>query len=165
MKVFREGIRPALSTGLSVTRVGTRGYNERQKDQNSALLKALAAFEQAQEFSHFGAELADNAKADITRGNWLRQVFTQVPGETYNLTAQQLIIAVVLESPTTQPLDIAVLKRQAIELAKNIKGDSDFEIAKTQLIEQSTSPAPQPAKETSAEAAKPEAKPKEAIAK
>lgn len=137
MKVFREGIRPALNTGLSVTRVGTRGYVDRQKDQNSALLKALAAYEQAQEFSHFGAELADSAKADITRGNWLREVFTQVPGETYNVTAQQLIMSAVLESPTSLPLDIPRLKKQAIDLAKTIKADEDFVVLKDQLIQQS----------------------------
>jgi F-type H+-transporting ATPase subunit alpha len=137
MKVFREGIRPALNTGLSVTRVGTRGYNDRQKDQNSKLLKAQAAYSQAQEFSHFGAELSAAAKADITRGEWLREVFTQVPGETYNVLAQQLIMAVVLESQTDLNLDIAVVKRQAIEMAKNIKSDSDFEVAVTQLKQQS----------------------------
>jgi len=137
MKVFREGIRPALNTGLSVTRVGTRGYNDRQKDQNSALLKAQAAYEQAQEFSHFGAELADSAKADIVRGNWLREVFTQVPGETYNLIAQQLIMGVVLESPTTTNLDIAQLKKQSIELAKTVKSDEQFTVAKEQLAEKS----------------------------
>jgi F-type H+-transporting ATPase subunit alpha len=137
MKIFRESIRPALSTGLSVTRVGTRGYNERQKDQNSKLLKALASYNQAQEFSHFGAELSENAKADIARGNWLREIFTQVPGETYNLMAQQLIMGVALSAPTTSQLDIAVLKRQAIELAKNIKNDQEFDAAMAQLQSQS----------------------------
>ncbi len=142
MKVFREGIRPALNTGLSVTRVGTRGYVDRQKDQNSALLKSLAAYEQAQEFSHFGAELADSAKADIVRGNWLREVFTQVPGETYNVTAQQLIMSAVLESQTSQPLDISKLKKQAIELAKNIKADEDITVLKDQLVQQSLKGVP-----------------------
>ncbi len=142
MKVFREGIRPALNTGLSVTRVGTRGYNDRQKDQNSKLLKAQASYTQAQEFSHFGAELSAAAKSDITRGDWLRRVFTQVPGETYNLMAQQLIMDIVLNSPTDAQLDIAVLKRQSIEMATNIKNDADFNVAKTQLSQQSTKAVP-----------------------
>jgi F0F1-type ATP synthase alpha subunit len=142
MKIFRDGVRPALNTGLSVTRVGTRGYNDRQKDQNSHLLKAQAAYSQAMEFSHFGAELSDNAKADIARGNWLREVFTQVPGETYNLLAQQLIMDVVLEAPTNQPIDIKTLKAHAIEQAKNIKTDEDFKIASTLLRQQAK---PQPA--------------------
>lgn len=155
MKVFREGIRPALNTGLSVTRVGTRGYNDRQKDQNASLLKAQAAYEQAQEFSHFGAELADSAKADIVRGNWLRSAYTQVPGETYSLMAQQLIMDVILNSPPTVELDVALLKRQAIELSKNIKSDSDFTAASTQLKSQVAKATAQPPATSSAPAAQP----------
>ena len=136
MKIFRDGIRPALNTGLSVTRVGTRGYNERQKNQNAQTLKALAAYSQAQEFSHFGAELADSAKADIVRGTWLHKAFIQVPGETYNVMAQQLILEIILSTPTLASLDIAVLKRQAKEMAKNIKDDSQFEAAKSALAQQ-----------------------------
>jgi F-type H+/Na+-transporting ATPase subunit alpha len=136
MKVFREGVRPALNTGLSVTRVGTRGYNDRQKDQNSALLKALAAYEQAQEFSHFGAELADSAKADIARGSWLKQAYTQIPGETYSLNAQQLIISAILESQTSVPMDVPALKKKSSELAKTIKADEDFNTVKAQLTQQ-----------------------------
>jgi len=145
MKIFREGVRPALNTGLSVTRVGTRGYNDRQKDQNSKLLKAQAAYAQAQEFSHFGAELADTAKADITRGDWLREAYTQIPGETYNLMAQQLIMDTVLESPPTAKLDVPLLKRQSIELAKEIKTDADFDKVKMELRQQVTQAVAAPA--------------------
>jgi hypothetical protein len=61
-------------------------------------------------------------------------------GETYSLTAQQLIISVVLDSPTSQKLDISVLKRQAIELAKNVKNDGEFNGAKAKLMEQANQP-------------------------
>ncbi|MBX4197679.1 sodium-transporting two-sector ATPase, partial [Candidatus Saccharibacteria bacterium] len=137
MKIFRDGIRPALNTGLSVTRVGTRGYNDRQKNQNATTLKALAAFGQAQEFSHFGAELADSAKTDLVRGNWLHSLFIQVPGETYSVIAQQLMMDIILETATSDNIDIAVLKRQAKDSAKNIKQDADFEAAKSELRQQS----------------------------
>lgn len=136
MKIFRDGIRPALNTGLSVTRVGTRGYNSRQKNQNATTLKALSSYSQAQEFSHFGAELADSAKADLIRGQWLHKLFIQVAGETYNVMAQQLMMDIILETPTSGEIDIAVLKRQAKEMAKNIKQDADFEAAKAQLTQQ-----------------------------
>lgn len=157
MKIFREGVRPALNTGLSVTRVGTRGYNDRQKDQNSKLLKAQAAYTQAQEFSHFGAELADTAKADITRGDWLREAYTQIPGETYNLMAQQLIMDTVLESPPTVKIDVPLLKRQSIELAKEVKTDADFDKVKMKLRQQVTqavaAPAAPPAAQPAAQPA------------
>src|SRR5579862_2446394 len=136
MDVFREGLRPALNIGTSVTRVGTRGYNQRQKDQNAKILKAMAAYNQAKEFAHFGSGLSQAAKADMVLGNWLRRVFTQAPGETYSLMAQQLMLDVVLAADVKAPLDISLLKRQAPHMASLVKADSDYDLVKTQLTEQ-----------------------------
>jgi F-type H+/Na+-transporting ATPase subunit alpha len=136
MNVFREGMRPALNIGTSVTRVGTRGYNERQKKQNAAALKAVASYNQAKEFSHFGAGLAASAKADVAKGERLRKLFTQVPGETYNLLTQQLMMDVVLESDAMAELNVDLLKRQAQTLSPNIKVDNEYEPTKQQLKEQ-----------------------------
>lgn len=136
MDIFREGLRPALNLGTSVTRVGTRGYNERQKAQHAKLLKATAAYEQAQEFARFGSGLAPAARADIVLGERLRELFTQTPGETYNLMAQQLMLDVILQADTNVPLDIAVLKRQAPHMASLVKAESDYDLVRVQLIEQ-----------------------------
>ena len=136
MNVFREGMRPALNIGTSVTRVGTRGYNDRQKRQNAAALKAFAAYNQAKEFSHFGAGLAAGAKADVQKGERLKQMFTQVPGETYNLLAQQLMMDIILESDVLANLDVDLLKKQAKALAPEIKVENEYEPTKQLLKEQ-----------------------------
>lgn len=136
MDIFREGLRPALNLGTSVTRVGQRGYNERQKKQNSDTLKAMGAYAQAKEFAHFGSGLAAGAKTDLVKGQRLRQLFTQVPGETYNLLAQQLMLDVVLAADVSLELDISLLKKQAKTLAAAIKEDSDYEPAVQKLKEQ-----------------------------
>ncbi|MGH7157020.1 MAG: sodium-transporting two-sector ATPase [Candidatus Saccharimonadales bacterium] len=136
MEVFRQGLRPALNLGTSVTRVGTRGYNERQKDQNAKVLKAMAAYNQALQFAHFGSGLAPAAKADIALGNRLREVFTQAPGETYSLMAQQLMLDVVLAADINAPLNVSLLKRQAPHMASLVKADNDYELVKVQLTEQ-----------------------------
>jgi F-type H+-transporting ATPase subunit alpha len=97
MDVFRNGLRPAVNVGLSVTRVGARGHNDRQKKHNADVFKALTSFAQAQEFSRFGTELALQAQKDITLGNQLHALMTQVPGETYSLVEQQLMVDTVLD--------------------------------------------------------------------
>jgi F-type H+-transporting ATPase subunit alpha len=51
MKTFRDGIRPAIDVGLSVTRVGGVGHNKRQHGQNGKIFKSLTAYEQAKEFA------------------------------------------------------------------------------------------------------------------
>lgn len=130
MDVFRSGLRPAVNVGLSVTRVGTRGHNSRQKKQNEATFKVLTAYNEAQEFAHFGSELALGAKKDIALGDQLRTLLTQKPGETYNLLAQQLMLDVILDPQTGPTADIATLKKVASDTALKIKKDEDY----TQLL-------------------------------
>jgi F-type H+-transporting ATPase subunit alpha len=50
MQTFRNGIRPALNIGLSVTRAGGVGHNKRQKAFAAQTLKTLADYRQAEEF-------------------------------------------------------------------------------------------------------------------
>jgi F-type H+-transporting ATPase subunit alpha len=127
MEVFRNGLRPAINTGLSVTRVGARGHGERQKIQNAEVLKVLTAYSQAQEFAHFGSELALATKKDVDLGNQLHALMTQIPGESYALTAEQLMLDVLLDPAAGTGLDIKKLKKITPELAIQIKNDSDYE--------------------------------------
>lgn len=136
MDVFRNGLRPAVNVGLSVTRVGARGHNNRQKKQNADVFKALTAFAQAQEFSHFGSELALNTKKDITLGNQLHTLMTQIPGETYDLTTQQLMLDIVLNPAANIGLNIPELKKAAPEAAKRIQKAEDYDESLTLLEDQ-----------------------------
>jgi F-type H+-transporting ATPase subunit alpha len=138
MEIFRSGLRPAVSTGLSVTRVGSRGLNNRQKDQAGRMLMALSAYNRAQEFAHFGSELALETRKDVDLGRQLQNLLTQVPGETYEVVAQQLMLDVMLEAETGVKVDVGVLKRQVHELARSIKSEDQYaktlEKLKSQLL-------------------------------
>lgn len=127
MDIFRSGLRPALNVGLSVTRVGGRGHNRRQKDQNAKTLKALAEYSQAQEFAHFGSELALQTQSNIVRGLRLYELLTQAPGETHNLIAQQLMLEVTLSPQAEATFDIDVLKRLVDEASLQIKSEQDYQ--------------------------------------
>lgn len=136
MQVFREGLRPAVHTGLSVTRVGGRGHNARQKTQAALTLQALSAYARAQEYAHFGTELAPAAQADILRGLKLRQMMAQVPGETYSVMAQQMMLDILLDSRQAAVVDVTQLKRAANETAALVKNDADYDNVLTNLKSQ-----------------------------
>lgn len=136
MEIFHEGLRPAINTGLSVTRVGTVGHNDRQKDQNKEITKILTAYNEALEFARFGSEMGPEAKASLVLGGRLKELFTQIPGETYNLTTQQLLIAVVLNSDPNKPLDIDKLKAAGKQAGAAVKQPSDFDHVANQLAAQ-----------------------------
>lgn len=133
MDIFRSGLRPALNTGLSVTRVGGRGHNPRQKQLNSRILKVLADYRQAKEFSQFGSELALAGKGALTIGERLKDLLTQVPGENYNLVAQQLLLEALLSIGENDVVDVRTMKSAAGELAETVKDEASFNAARDQL--------------------------------
>lgn len=137
MDIFRDGIRPAVSTGLSVSRVGGVGHNKRQKAQGVAIMKALSKYREAEEFSHFGSEMALEAKNDLARGKLINEILTQKPGEYFSVMAQQLMLEIVL-SVEGDVLDVEKLKAEAVVAAPTIENDEQFETVKQQIQAKAT---------------------------
>lgn len=133
MDTFRAGIRPALNVGLSVTRAGGAGHNKRQKEFASRILKILADYRQAEEFSHFGSELAIEGKQALVAGKRIFEVLTQSPSEVFSLMAQQLIIDIILNVQANEDLNIQALKQHANEYATKVVKDEDFNKVRDQL--------------------------------
>lgn len=134
MKIFRDTMRPAINAGLSVSRVGGRGQSKRQQAQAGSLFKALTAYAQAQEFAHFGSELAVSAQTDLARGDLLYKVLNQVPGETYTFQAQTLMLDICLNVAADEQVNVEALKKSAGEIAKQLKeDDSNFDELREEL--------------------------------
>lgn len=133
MGIFRNGVRPALNIGLSVTRAGGVGHNKRQKALAAQTLKLLADYRQAEEFSHFGSELALEAKRALETGKRLFELFTQSPGDTFSLMSQQLMLDIVLNLEDGAVLDISTMKLSVKEYAEKISKDEDFDAIRDQL--------------------------------
>lgn len=133
MEIFRNGIRPALNIGLSVTRVGGVGHNKRQKNLAAQTLKLLADYRQAEEFSHFGTELAPEAKKALSTGKRIFELLTQAPGDTFSLMSQQLMLDLVLNVDDGFALDIKKMKTQVNELALKVTTDEQYDATKAEL--------------------------------
>lgn len=133
MNIFRDTMRPAVSTGLSVTRVGGRGLNDRQKVDAKLMTTALNSYAQALEFSRFGSEVASAAAHDLSRGKQLYKLLSQAIGETFSLMAQQLLLDILLGSQADEIVDVNTLKAKAPEFAKRITKDEEFEAIRNEL--------------------------------
>lgn len=130
MAVFRDTMRPAISTGLSVTRVGGVGQNKRQKALAGQIYKTLASYRQAEEYAHFGSELSPEATAALDLGKQLFILFNQVTGETYSLMSQQLLLDVLLNQQPGEKVDIPGMKKVVAEYAARVQeaeGSSNFD--------------------------------------
>jgi F-type H+-transporting ATPase subunit alpha len=146
MNIFRDGIRPALSTGLSVTRAGGIGHNKRQKALASQTLKMLADYRQAEEYSHFGSELAAESKKALKTGKYVFQLLTQAPTDVFSLLAQQLMLDLALNLDENAELDVAALKLSAPEFAQRITSDELYDQIRDELKAKvvTAPPAPPP---------------------
>ncbi len=158
METFRSGIRPALNIGLSVTRAGGVGHNKRQKGFAATTLKTLAAYRQAEEFSHFGSELAVEAKRALVTGKRIFEILTQAPQDTFSLTAQQLMFDLVLNMADGEDIDLSMLKLNANDYAKKITKDEEYDAVRDELKAKCLivlKGAPEPAKPAEAPAPEP----------
>jgi len=125
MNIFRSGVRPAVNMGLSVTRVGGVGHKKRQKNLAAETLKTLAAYREAEEFSHFGSELALEAQRALDTGKLIFQVLTQSPTQVFSFMAQQLMLDVVLHRNDKDKIDIVIMQKEVNKIAETIPDDSD----------------------------------------
>lgn len=133
MDTFRNGLRPALNVGLSVTRVGGRGHSTRQKQLSVQVLKALSDYGQAQEYSHFGSELALSTTNELNTGKHINELLTQPINEVYSLTSQQLMLDIIINLTEKENIDIKALKANVADFAKVIKDDKSYEEVRAQL--------------------------------
>jgi F-type H+-transporting ATPase subunit alpha len=75
--LFYQGVRPAISVGLSVSRVGSAAQLKAMKQVAGQLKGDLAQFRELAAFAQFGSELDARTQAQIDRGKRIVEVFKQ----------------------------------------------------------------------------------------
>jgi F-type H+/Na+-transporting ATPase subunit alpha len=75
--LFYQGIRPAVSVGLSVSRVGSAAQLKAIKQVAGTLKGDLAQFRELAAFAQFGSDLDVKTQAQIDRGKRIMEVFKQ----------------------------------------------------------------------------------------
>src|SRR6058998_3549668 len=85
--LFYQGMRPAISVGLSVSRVGSAAQIKAIKQVAGQLKGDLAQFRELAAFTQFGSELDARTRAQIDRGKRIMEIFKQpqyspIPVET-----------------------------------------------------------------------------------
>jgi F-type H+-transporting ATPase subunit alpha len=75
--LFFQGTRPAISVGLSVSRVGSAAQRKAMKQVAGRLKNDLAQFRELAAFAQFGSELDATTQAKIDRGRRIIELFNQ----------------------------------------------------------------------------------------
>ena len=75
--LFNQGIRPAISAGLSVSRVGGDAQTKAVKSVGSHLKLGLSQFRELASFAQFGSDLDEATKNQIEKGQRLTELLKQ----------------------------------------------------------------------------------------
>jgi F-type H+-transporting ATPase subunit alpha len=92
--LFYAGVRPAVSVGLSVSRVGGNAQIKAMKKVAGMLRLDLAQYRELVTFAKFGSELDKATQAQITRGERLVEVLKQPQYNPMPVENQVMIIFV-----------------------------------------------------------------------
>ncbi|HUD08289.1 MAG TPA: F0F1 ATP synthase subunit alpha [Candidatus Saccharimonadales bacterium] len=93
--LFYQGIRPAISVGLSVSRVGAAAQTPAIKSVSKSLRIDLAQFRELASFSQFSTDLDVNTRKRIERGQRLTELLKQpqfMPLATWQIYASLLVV-------------------------------------------------------------------------
>jgi len=93
--LFYQGIRPAISAGLSVSRVGGSAQTKAIKSVGGNLKLGLSQFRELAAFAQFGSDLDDATKAQIDRGQRLTELLKQAQYQPMSVWEQFVSIHAV----------------------------------------------------------------------
>ncbi len=90
--LFYQGVRPAISVGLSVSRVGSAAQIKAMKQVAGKIKGDLAQFRELAAFAQFGSDLDAKTKSLLDRGNRIVELFKQIQ---YNPLATEVQASVL----------------------------------------------------------------------
>ena len=114
--LFNQGIRPAISVGLSVSRVGSAAQIKATKQVGGKLKGELAQFRELAAFAQFGSDLDAKTKAQLDRGNRIVELFKQ---PAYSPLPIELQVAVLfaMQKGFFEPVEI----KRVVDAASSLK--------------------------------------------
>ena len=90
--LFYQGIRPAISVGLSVSRVGSAAQVKAMKQVAGRVKLDLAQFRELAAFAQFGSDLDAKTQAQLERGKRIVEVFKQPQYSPLPVEAQVAVL-------------------------------------------------------------------------
>lgn len=104
-ELFNAGFRPAIDTGLSVSRVGSAAQIKAMKQVSGSLKLELAQYAEMQAFAQFGSDLDATTKATLDHGAKVREVLKQAQYSPRTVSTQ-VITLFALKYGFTKTLEV-----------------------------------------------------------
>ena len=134
--LFASGVRPAVDSGLSVSRVGSNAQTKTMKKVSSSLKLELAQYHEMLTFSQFGSDLDASTKKIIDHGAKLTELLKQAQYQPMSMVEQVLALFSAkhgyldeLEVENVRAFEKSMLKyfkEQKPEICKEIEEKEDL---------------------------------------
>src|SRR5436190_16229583 len=113
--LFYQGIRPAISVGLSVSRVGSAAQIKAIKQVAGRVKLDLAQFRELAAFAQFGSDLDAATKARLDRGQRIVELFKQ---KQYNPipVEEQVAVMWAMQNGYVDPVPVERVKEYQLKL-------------------------------------------------
>ena len=96
--LFNQGFRPAINVGKSVSRVGGAAQTEAMKQIAGHLRLELSQYRELEAFAEFSADLDEESKAQLARGDRLMEVLKQEQYKPMAVEKQIVSLYVAVEN-------------------------------------------------------------------
>ncbi len=122
-ELFNRGQRPSIDLFLSVTRVGKQTQHKIARALNRELMMMMSKYEEALDFSHFGAELSDEKKSLLARGEKVMTFFQQNYTQIIPHPVQVLILTMLYDEQLEDVSEEDIIKMRDAIVDKYNKED------------------------------------------
>ena len=125
-ELFHSGIRPAVNTGLSVSRVGRSAQHDAMKRVSGTLRIELSQYREMAVFTRFGSDVDESTAKLLRRGECLTELLKQGKGEPMNLF-EQVATLLAYKLDVFENVPVKKVKETAEELLQELyKTCGDF---------------------------------------
>jgi proton translocating ATP synthase F1 alpha subunit len=133
-ELFFRGIRPAISAGLSVSRVGSAAQIKAMKQVAGSLKLELAQYREIASFAKFGSNLDEETQQVLNRGARLTEILKQGQFSPLSVT-QQVLLVFAGVSGYLDRLDLTNLQRFESRLFRFLKKSTLFSVVDKCLLD------------------------------
>lgn len=120
--LFYQGVRPAISVGLSVSRVGSAAQTKAVKSVSGSLKLSLAQFRELASFAQFSTDLDAETKHRIERGQRLTELLKQKQYSPMSI-AEQTASLLAANEGTLDEVPVEKIKDAQSELLNTLLSD------------------------------------------
>ena len=92
-ELFHSGVRPAVNTGLSVSRVGRAAQHKAMRKMSGTLRIELSQFREMAVFTRFGSDVDESTKKMLNRGQTLTELLKQPKSKPYTLFEEVALLS------------------------------------------------------------------------